>query len=265
MKLRWLVLVLVFITSAGPARAEGEQPTNLWFQVGEEQIYDIEWGFLDIGQTHVTTSWEEFEGRRVIAIRFRTKTYGLMDSIYPVNDLLESLVDPETFLPLRFVKKLSEGKYRADEVTLFDHANKIAKWESHKSGKKKEFAIAEDTRDIISLMYYLRKDGFNVGGTTVHRIMADEKLYEVFVKPKKIETVKLDRFGKIETIRVEPEAAFQGLFVRKGKVTFWVSQDERRLCARMMAEVPVANIRLSLNKVLGPGDDLWVKPVKDRD
>jgi hypothetical protein len=63
----------------------------------------------------------------------------------------------------------------------------------------------------------------------------------------------------VDVTRIEPEAAFNGLFMRKGKITVWVSRDDRRVCTRVDAEVPVANIHIVLDKVLGPGDDAWVK------
>jgi biotin synthase-related radical SAM superfamily protein len=60
-------------------------------------------------------------------------------------------------------------------------------------------------------------------------------------------------------VRIEPDAAFQGLFVRKGKLTLWVSEDERRILTRVVAVIPVANVRIHLDRVLGPGNDRWVK------
>ena len=60
-------------------------------------------------------------------------------------------------------------------------------------------------------------------------------------------------------MKVVPTAAFDGLFVRKGKMEFWVSNDERRVCTKMVADTPFANVKLYLAKVEGPGEDDWIR------
>jgi hypothetical protein len=52
-------------------------------------------------------------------------------------------------------------------------------------------------------------------------------------------------------------------------MTLWVSDDDRRLIARASIKVPVAHVNLVLDKVTGPGEDVWVnsepeKPKKRR-
>ena len=59
-------------------------------------------------------------------------------------------------------------------------------------------------------------------------------------------------------VLLEPEAAFEGLFVRKGKMRLWVSEDDRRLITKATIKVPVASLVLKLKEVTGPGDDIWV-------
>ena len=63
-----------------------------------------------------------------------------------------------------------------------------------------------------------------------------------------------------------PVAAFNGLFERNGKLQVWVSKDARQLCTRIVGEVPVASISITLAEVRGPGHDAWVtKPAKSED
>ena len=257
-------LLLGLLTFASVTRA---QDTNgvppLWFHVDEEITYDITWGFLHVGETIATASWTNYEGRSVLAFRHRTKTYGIVDSIYPVNDHLETLVDPVTFLPIRFVKNMSEGRHKKHEITIFDHANKKAYWESLTKGKKKEFPIESDPRDIASLMTWLRRYPFVAASKTAYRVMADDKVYDLFLKTaEKPELMELERYGKVEVLRIDPEAAFEGMFVRKGKLTVWVSTDPRVVCTMIKASVPVANIRITLRDIKGPGDDFWVKGIR---
>lgn len=231
----------------------------LWFPVGEELHYRVYWGVMPVGDSRVTTEWIEENGRRLVRIRYRTRSNAFLDRIYRVDDTIEAVIDPVTFLPLRFRKILSEGRYRADEETVFDHAAGKAYWTDHRKGRKKVFDIEPDTRDLVTFMYFMRKNEFKAGEKATFRVMADDKIYDLYLTMGPRETMKLPSYGKVESVRVTPEAAFQGLFVRKGRMTLWVSTDERRLATRIQASVPVADVHVNLCNVLGPGDDKWIR------
>ena len=235
-----------------------ETGDGLSFPVGETIKYNVTWGGIVVARTTATSTWIEEDGRRLVAIRFKTKSNAVISTVYPVDDLLESVIDPETFLPVRFTKHLSEGRYRCHEVTTFDHANGIATLEDRKKKTSRQYEIDEDTRDLISFMYSMRSTSFPVGTKQEFRVMADEKLYNLHVRSLKKERVKVSRIGKVDTVLLEPEAKFQGLFVRKGKMRLWVSEDERRLITKATIKVPVASVVLKLKEVTGPGDDIWV-------
>ncbi len=226
--------------------------------IGEKITYRIYWGFIPVGSATTWTEWTEFEGRKLLAIRMRTLSNKVVEKLYPVNDTIESLIDPETFLPVRFSKDMSEGTHQYKETTLFDRKNKIARWESKLTGKKKEYPIEAETRDIPSLMYYLRTQTFTVGKREHYRVQADEKVYDLWLNIQKKEKVDTPNYGKVASIKVEPEAAFNGLFVRKGKVWVWMSDDTRGLAPRIEASIPVANVRAVIVQVEGPGTDFWV-------
>lgn len=239
-----------------------ESPVSLWFPVGEELVSKAYWGVFNVAESRTTTSWTNHEGRTLLVIRIRTKSNNVISKIYPVDDTIETLIEPTEFLPVRFSKILNEGRYHTDEETIFDHAAGIARWHNRRKDTRKEFAIEPDTRDLVSLMYFLRRDPFVPGQKLAFKVMADEKIYDLFVNVAERETVELERYGKVKAIRIEPDAAFDGIFVRKGKLTIWVSDDPRCLMVRVMAVVPVANVRINVDKVMGPGDDFWIKKGK---
>ena len=239
--------------------------SNAAWQVGEKLVYRLYWGYVPVGTATITTEWVEEQGRRLLAIRLRTVSNKVIEKIYPVDDSIESLIDPGPFLPVRFTKNLSEGSQRYVEVTDFDHAHGVAHWESKVSGKKKEIKIEADTRDIPSLMYWLRSRRFTPGSKEHFQVMADEKLYDLWVNTIRRENVKVGRFGAVPCLRIEPDAAFNGLFVRKGRIWVWVSDDARCLGTKIVASVPVANVRGYLCSVYGPGDDTWVRTTRQNE
>ena len=257
------LLTLCLCACVLPALAdteENDKPPALWFPVGEKLTYNIYWGVLRVGTSVVTTDWAEYEGRTLLSIQLRSRSNGVLNKIYPVDDFLESLVDPETFLPVRFIKKLSEGRYRCDEETHFDYEKGEANFYSHNKDRKKNYAIDEHVRDLASFLYFVRGRAadFEMGQASLYKVMADEEVYELYVKPVEEESVKLPRYGEVDSVRFEPEAKFEGLFVRKGKMWIWVSDDDRRIVTKVQAKIPVASIKLVLVDVDGPGDDFWI-------
>jgi hypothetical protein len=243
-----------------PAAETNAPAPELWFPIGEELVYDIYWGKIHVGQSRATTDWVEEDGRRLLRVRLRTRTNKVLSLIYPVNDHIESRIDPNGFIPVLFVKNLSEGRNRNHEETRFNHAAGVACWTNLLNGKSAEFPIAKDTRDIPALMYYLRQQDLQTGTNYDFKVMADEKIYDMTLETLQEETVSLPVYGKVRSLRMEPKATFGGVFVNKGRMWVWVSRDERRVATKISAEVPVARVHLYLREILGPGP----KPEPDR-
>ncbi|MCX7819632.1 MAG: DUF3108 domain-containing protein [Kiritimatiellae bacterium] len=235
-----------------PAQPPPAEVPAMWFPVGEQLRYGLYWGLLPVGTAVAWSEWVNEGGRWQIALRLRTRSSAVLDAIYPVDDFLESRVDPLSFLPIRFVKKINEGANRYDEVTEFDYAAGVAKWRSLLRGREKELPIDPTIRDIPSLLYWFRRERIGLGDDRAWRVMADNKIYTVLPRPVAEEVIAVSGFGRVRCIRYEPAAEFNGLFVRKGKVWLWVSDDERRVAMRIDAEVPVARVRAVLNEIRQP-------------
>jgi hypothetical protein len=254
------------LIAAGGAKAENEEQPELWFPVGEKLTYQIYWGIFPVAESMVTSEWIEEDDRTLLAIRITTKSYALLDTIYPVDDFIESVVDPETFLPLRFVRRLSEGHYRLHEITTFNHDEHTAHWKHLIKNDAKDFAIEDDTRDLLSFMFFMRSQKLEPNRTYQYRLMADEKLYDLYINTKDYVKLDISRFGVVRCLYNEPEAKFQGFFVRIGRLLVWNSDDQRCLCVKAVAKAPViGSIKLLLYKVEGPGNDSWVSAIQKTD
>lgn len=254
----------VAIPADGPAQPARQPPAgaapSFWFPPGEELVYTVTWGGIPVGESRVWNEWVEENGRWLLAIRLRTRTNKVLSTIYPVDDFIESVVEPSSFLPVRFVKKLNEGNHRYDETTTFDHVRGVARWVAPLRNKVREFPIGPQTRDIPSLLYWLRQQTFREGQKFPFEVMADDKIYDGIAQAGTVEKIKLPRYGSVSGLMIEPIASFEGIFVRRGRVWIWVSRDRRRLALQLVGEVPVAKVRIALSEVRGPGGDAWVAP-----
>lgn len=250
---------LVMVTNAPLLVRAADLP----FPIGEELTYRVYWGYIPVAVATARIDWVEMDGRKLVSIRSTARTNKFADKIYRVDDLMESIVDPETMLPVRFTKISHEGRYWTHEITTYDHKNRVAHYESKKNGEKQDYPIEPDTHDLVSMMYYMRTQSFIVGQKPHYRCLTDDRVYDFWIDNIKEEKITTDNYGDVPSVKVEPVAAFNGLFVRKGRVWAWVARDKRQFLTKMVAEVPVAKIWVVLDKVNGPGSDFWVKPPED--
>ena len=234
-------------------------PPQLWFPVGETVDYDISWGIFTVGKATARAEWLEREGRRLLALTVEGKSNGIVEKLYPVDLFLQTILEPVSFLPLSFEKKSREGRHRAHEITTFDHAAKQGHWRSLLKDKQKDFDIGADTRDLLGLMYWIRKEPVQADEIRTYHVMTDEKMYELILEAGRKEPVTLSGYGKVPCIKMEPKGKFNGMFVRKGRMWVWVSDDPRYTVCRVAASVPVASIKIMLTAVRGPGDDFWTQ------
>ena len=249
----------VFAENPPPGLPWDDPPPELWFPVGEEIDYEVYWGVFMVGEATAKAEWIERDGRRLLSLSMKAESNGIVEKLYPVRETLQTILDPATFLPLSFEKDSYEGRHHHHEITTFDHAAKKGHWRSLLSEKQKDFDIAADTRDLMGLMYWIRKDPIRENETRNYWVMTDEKMYELIVEAGKKEELKLDGYGKVSTLKMEPKGKFNGMFVRKGRMFLWISDDARYTICRATASVPVASIKIVLKKVRGPGDDFWTR------
>ena len=84
-------------------------------------------------------------------------------------------------------------------------------------------------------------------------------IFDLKLRTRGKEKVKLKTFGKTPGLKIEPKFDFDGLLIDKGRFKLWVSDDARRLLAKAVINGKVADIKLVLCQVRGPGNDSWIE------
>jgi hypothetical protein len=266
--LRWTVLAAVagFLAVRPAASPAGDSglPLAPWFKSGEELIYRIYWGILRVGASRIRAEWVEFKGRRLIAIRYLARTNALFDAIYPVDDFAETLLDPETFLPVRYRCVTRRWRKVYDETILFDYAAGTARAESKSDRFARDWPIAPPLRDVISFLYLLRTHPLGPSEERHSRFLGGAGPTDVRLAARGEAHVDLPLYGKTACVRIEPSANFAGFLIEGGRVMAWVSTDARRLCTRLEIRGTIADVNIVLCEVSGPGDDPWITVPKAR-
>jgi hypothetical protein len=228
------------------------------FPVGEELTYRISWGAVPVATAVVGTSWKEGDEGELLLLWLRVRSNRAIAVVYPVSIQIESCVRVDDFMPVWFKQNRREGRRRTHEETYFDYEKGKAMWRSLTKDKEKEIPLETGTRDLFSFLYYLRRTPFVLGSKTHHRVLTDDKIYDLWIQVADEETSESSILDDpVAAVEIVPEAAFEGVFRRNGSMEIKVSRDARQLTLYMRANIPIGSIKATLKDVRGPGEDVW--------
>jgi hypothetical protein len=211
------------------------------FQVGEQLTYEISWLNITAGTAVMAVSGAGNDGGRPLAKLITTaQSRPAITTFFPVDNRVESIVDPATLLPEHLTFKRREGKKKEDiEYTFHQKEGKVT---VVKGGTTETLELSPDTQDVISCLYYARsKLSLQPGSVLTMNVYHDKKNRKLDVRVEEIETVS-GSWGKIETARVLVIMPFQGLFLNQGNIRVWFTNDDRRIPVRMKAKVIIGSI-----------------------
>ncbi|MCX5724328.1 MAG: DUF3108 domain-containing protein [Nitrospirae bacterium] len=221
--------------------ASGDSSSARSFQVGEQLTYEISWLNITAGTAVMSVTAAGSDGARPLAKLITTaQSRPAITRFFPVDNRVESLLDPATLLPEHLMFKRREGKKKEDIEYLFHQQEGTVT--VLKGGTAETLEMPPGTHDIISCLYYARSTlSFQPGSSLTMNIYHDKKNRKVDVRVEEIETVS-GSWGEIEAARVLVIMPFQGLFMNQGNIRVWFTNDERRIPVRMKAKVIIGSI-----------------------
>ena len=181
------------------------------------------------------------DGERSLAKLITTaQSRPVITKFFPVDNRVESIVDPATLLPEHLTFKRREGKKKEDiEYTFHQKEGRVT---VVKGGTTETAEMPTGTQDVISCLYYARSTlSFQPGSSLTMNVYHDKKNRKLDVVVEKIETVS-GPWGDVETARVLVIMPFQGLFLNQGNIRVWFTNDDRRIPIRMKAKVIIGSI-----------------------
>ncbi len=208
-------------------KKEAAEPSSLGaplktFEVGEALVFDVSWMGIPVGSGTLQVKEKvKIHGREAFHVVAIAQTNDFLTKIYPIYDEIHSFIDTQEFYSLEFRKNLKEGRYRADEVVVYDHENKIAHYESFRSHDKKEIQIPPKVHDLISAFFWFRLQPWEVGKSLHTVVNSEEQNWDLEVDVLKQETKNLRGGRVIETVLVEPKTRLKGVFYDRGRA--WVN------------------------------------------
>ena len=232
---------------------------NKAFELGEELVFKIRYGFVKAGKAVMKIkSLEERGSKMVYHIQTTARSVSGFDWIYKVRDEVNSFVDYHGLYPLRFEKKLREGGYKADLFVDYFHEDSIAKVEfiryeknmDVRKIKKSTIKIPPYANDILSAFYLVRNQNIEVGKPIYLTTNEKEKVYDLEISVYGKEIIEVEA-GKFRCFQIEPLLKGEGIFKQKGRLKVWLTDDEYKIPVQMTSEVVIGHITTELVEIKG--------------
>ncbi|MEE9368307.1 MAG: DUF3108 domain-containing protein [Pontiella sp.] len=222
------------------------------FPIGERATYKIQWGLLSCGSSTISCDEVELDGKALIRIRVEVKSNWLVSSVYPVDDTVNCYIDPETLLSVRLEKNTSEGNFICKDVLKLDRINNEASWFSTSQNISTNYPIQTDSCDAVSFLYAFRQHSFKQNESRDFNIAVDSALHGISITAGKTGKKAIGKAGKENCRRYAVTPKRDDLFVRKIPLAIWLTEDERKIMARMDVKVPIGKARIVLDEYIPP-------------
>ncbi len=226
----------------GPAAGRAELP----YRPGERLTYNISWSnLLSAGAATMGVDRERTpEGREILRFTSTARSIGMLDTFYRVDDRVWSLVDAGTLEPISYNLDQRHGKRKKKREITFDHEGRKALYV--KDGHRDRAEIPKDVQDPLSSLYYLRSRGaFTTDGPAVVQVHESGKNWSVevhYLGKERIETPA----GSFDTIKLKTYPTYEGVFMHKGEIFIWMTDDARRVPVLMKSTITIGSIVATL-------------------
>lgn len=248
---RWGLLLLLFSCLLGISPIEAGEPvslppashlpSNLAFAPGERLTYDITYLGARAGVAVMEVLEKtRMKGREVYHIISTAQSNDFVSLFYPVDDRVESFVDVEEFYSHYIKIKQHQGKRRREKVISFDQVQHRAV--QFKNDKEKVFEIPPQVQDSLSSLYFFRvKNSIDVGRSVFINVHESEKNWLLEIRGLARERVTTP-VGTFDTIKVKAMVQYEGIFMDRGDVFIWFSEDEKRIPVMMQSKIKIGSI-----------------------
>ena len=184
---------------------------------------------------------------------------GFFSKLFGVNFRFhaESQVEPNSFYALRTTKRDEQGKRLRTSETVFDQdAKKVEYTEIDPNNASQAprvitAALEGPTQDIVSAIYFLRTLDLTPGNSFVIPVSDSGRVFQVpahvVAEKKKMKSI----VGKVAVVRIDVEMFGPGRPVEegKGKMSIWVTNDERRIPIKARLSHDIGQLDITLKSI----------------
>ncbi len=252
-------LILVAASVSGTLSAQEEAiasslPPIEAIQPGETLVYDVSWSNIIAAGTAVMEVRGDTlpDGREVFKFLVTGRSSGVVDKFFKVYDAVQSVFDPQVMQSLTYNIDENYGKKKKRRALIFDHAHKTVMSRVN-DDPPETLVIPEHVQDALSSFYYLRAvENFSGNKAIVFDVYDSGKIWTVEVYTMGREIVKTPA-GEFSTIKIRTYPKYKGVFMNKGEVFIWLTDDSRKVPVLMKSKLTVGSFVFTLRQMQREG------------
>jgi len=224
------------------------------FYIGEMLTYQISYLGIRMGSIQVnTTANEVIAGRTCAHITGHLQSASFYDFIYKIDDKIDSWIDINTMVPVKYSLIQRESKQTVDDLQLFDQDTLKTHFLFYQLKKGKERKINETVYiprffyDVFSAVFFARGAELSVGAAYTFPIV--DKTHIKIFSMKVLERSSIEVMGKMtEAFKIEAKSTLPGDLKENGSIFFWVSTDSGRKIVHFEANIKLGAVKGELVK-----------------
>jgi hypothetical protein len=258
--IRILFLIIILISSfscfSQIKRSKDLLPTNQ-FHKGEiaryKIIYKLSEAWVTAGNLSFEFSERAVDSQLHIVCIARGNTSPAFDFLYKVRDEYATVLEPHSFSPKFFLRRVSEGGFKIhnDFNFNFENLNVIAEMQDTKHPHRVDtLKIAPNTQDIVSAILYCRSLNYaklDSGGQFQFPVFLDNELFQVGIKYLGKQEISTE-MGDFKCLVLQPLLLSGRIFTETDKMRIYITDDERRLPVYIESPLRVGKVIAILTK-----------------
>lgn len=249
--------VLVFVsqtygTEPLPSALPPTEPPSFAYAPGERLVYEVSYLGVPAGMAVMEVLGKvESKGRDAFHILSTVQSNDFVSAFYPVKDRIETFIDAEKSYSHAIKIKQRQGSKKRDKIIDFDQIRHRAT--QVKNNKVETFLIPPMVQDSLSSLYYFRsQQNLEVGTSTFIDVHESDKNWELEVQVLDREEIST-ALGTFKTVKAKALVRYEGLFMDKGDVTLWLTDDERHIPVLIKTKIKIGSITAVLASSESPG------------
>jgi hypothetical protein len=223
--------------------------------VDEKTYLDIHYLGMTVGKILVVNKGKKIiGGKEVWHLHSRFKSAPFYSNIYELDDTVDTYVETENFLSVRYSLIQRESKQEIDDLQLHDRDQLKTFWfyKQKKSNgkiknKKEEKPIPYFSIDPFSVLFFYQ--GLPLADKDVYEIPIINKgkiliLKSVVEGRESLET----EVGNKKAVRIHATTQYSGEHLKSGDLYFWFSDDEKRTLLKAKAKIKIGSVTADIVK-----------------
>ncbi|MEW6607667.1 MAG: DUF3108 domain-containing protein [bacterium] len=211
---------------------------ELPFGTNDKLTYEVRlFGFKIGSQIDEVIGIEELNTQQTYHLRSTIKSNPFFSHYYYLSEQLDSWVQTSTLLPVLTIKDIDRKKYHKHYISTFDHINQKAVVFSQHTDITRTIDIFPNTRDFLSLIYYLRNQDLKVGNSYLLSLLTSDEVEKIKVNIVKEEMVSTPA-GRFKTLKV----------IAGTDIIVWFTIDKTHIPVKIEIKTEVGQLKAYLGK-----------------